>query len=458
MEEEGAIKPKVSMLKEGVLLYKKAICIFVVAIMTMTCLAAAQSITLQVDIGTDLPFEYTFSTLLGVELVTVQLDNITEETELVIEIHGATSSYGFSLNGAPLENIVPDIVNVYIITPTSDSTISFEANDGMSIKIYRLEKNRIDCPHDFVIHGKTIRNVGQKYTFDFELPLDASHNIEIEASEEITFFAVSGLNVSRYWKGTTLDVADLPHDTSYVRMVAEHNVDFDVEVSYHEPVPVEVPEEEMVFGPVYCERTTGIPNMYEYIFDSDYTNATLHVANNQINASWVVLNGNVIFKPGDFDWTIEELQADVILQDSNFLQVKVSSEPQKGLLVWLTSPDVPILEPSSPDVPILEPSSPDVPILEPSSPVIETSAFSFSSSNFDAQIIQEQDIVTDTNIYPTGGGSYDYYANPPNYTVFFSENAMDGMKMKTDGSFLILTPWLANIRNVRRYRHRPHRP
>ncbi len=140
-----------------------------------------------------------------------------------------------------------------------------------------------------------------------------------------------------------------------------------------------------VFGPTQYVRTTGAPDIYDDTFSAIPKEGKLIVKNGQsdgdhrvtyaIDSAKVMVNGEQIFGPSDFNEQVYYLEAPITLLQDNSLRVELRSDPDSFLTIEVTQ------EAPSPTVTIS--AAPE------SIHVGESSILSWSSTNADAASIDQ---------------------------------------------------------------------
>lgn len=97
-----------------------------------------------------------------------------------------------------------------------------------------------------------------------------------------------------------------------------------------------------LFGPKGFQRTTGKPNVFLEKFAATEGTGQLELFNgglssgSQVTSAWVVLNGKQILGPDDFKKGVPFLEAPVMLEAQNTLEMTLASKPGTYVVVHLT--------------------------------------------------------------------------------------------------------------------------
>ncbi|MDI6917651.1 MAG: hypothetical protein QMC80_07640, partial [Thermoplasmatales archaeon] len=206
----------------------KFFAVFAVAIMVISSFAVMVKAETPTNV-TLLPYELNG---IGTNDAEFNLQCLTETTNISVKIWGMSENSVLKLNSENKGTIKAGTQNIFIITATPGSTLSFTSAVGASIRIEEIENTAISSPSNAKITGKTFYKVNsQCYVADIGLPQTETHNITISPDEDLTFFGITQGSISRYNivnEGSTETIA-LPKN-SYIRLLSEHPVNFNLTV------------------------------------------------------------------------------------------------------------------------------------------------------------------------------------------------------------------------------------
>lgn len=105
-------------------------------------------------------------------------------------------------------------------------------------------------------------------------------------------------------------------------------------------------EETVIFGPQQFTRGSGKPVMETVKFSSSYTGSGFILriqngddqGNNRVSSADVLLNGQTVAKPSDFNQQVEKIERAVSLNGNNELAVELNSQPGSFITVTIYKP------------------------------------------------------------------------------------------------------------------------
>ena len=97
--------------------------------------------------------------------------------------------------------------------------------------------------------------------------------------------------------------------------------------------------EDSVFGPQRFNRTKGAPNEYADSFAGVAGVASIKIKNgndkgrNRISSAYILINGEQIFGPSDFNQKVDSLTKTIELTTQNSISVKMKSKPSSYITI-----------------------------------------------------------------------------------------------------------------------------
>ncbi|UCE38011.1 MAG: PKD domain-containing protein [Thermoplasmata archaeon] len=243
---------------------KMAFAVTVVAILLIQAFSVAVTpMDIYVDVNTDLPYTKTFD---GEYHIYLHLENVTEKTILVVTFTGADPDTGnnFGSLGA-----IDDENTIFVFTILIDTLIEFETNDGMTMKIEKIDlEDPVKALSDCTIKGYTYEERYRNNSAMISLP-DADVNYyNVTVSPDLTLFLITDGRISLIEDVDVKETFELPPKTDHVIVRSENEEYFTMKVEprTYEPSEFNLPPEAV------CGLDQTVYLGEEVVFNASHSN------------------------------------------------------------------------------------------------------------------------------------------------------------------------------------------
>lgn len=146
-----------------------------------------------------LPWEKSYSSY---SLVNCYIEDVNEPTTIAVTFTDSAFSFPLYLDGNYLGNVEKGRCTMYVINLYSDCQLSYQASDGLYVRIEGTGDNLTVDANNIEIHGVLQSDVVD-YTANIIIPNDVSHDVNVTYDNDMTIFGITDDRISAFSAITT---------------------------------------------------------------------------------------------------------------------------------------------------------------------------------------------------------------------------------------------------------------